>query len=627
MRWFALLLTPLGCAAATAPDGNVASAPTEIPALSELATRFADEAGGSVQHPAVRALLADQWAFMLETAPLFATQLGIHTFDDKIGEASLEAEAKQRETQRAYLDRARALAGTEMSYFDSTTLTLFIEELESNLSSAPCRFSEWSLSARSNPVTQWNYLPTLHTVKISADLTNLVARYEKIPGAIDTHIANLRSGAKDGLFANAESTRRVLEMVERQLKAPVEEWPLMAPALAEHGFPEAERAPLQARLRTLVEGDIRAALVRYRDLIKEELLPRARPSDATGLAALPLGEACYAARLRTFTTLPLDAKTVHETGLAEIARIDAAMASLGKTLFDLDDRLEVLKKLRESPELHFDTAEAVEAKAESSLARAKAAIPEWFGILPKADCVVTRIPDYEAPFTTIAYYRQPIPGAKPGEYFINVHAPTTRPRYEAEALAFHESIPGHHLQIAIAQELPALPAFRKHMGMTVFVEGWALYTEQLSDEMGLYTGDLDRMGMHSFEAWRAARLVVDTGIHAFNWSRDQAKAFMREHTALAENNIDNEVDRYIVWPGQAVAYKTGQMEIWRLRRAAESALGHRFDVRGFHDAVLGGGAVTLSVLGQQVDSWVESSMRKRTPKKKKKKGVASSSAP
>lgn len=623
MRWtFALLLTAFACATSTPSDSDPASAPAESPALSGHAARFAEEAAGSVATLGLRALLAEHWAFVMESNPLFATRLGIHTFDDRITDVSLAAAAARREKLRGYLKRAQAIDEKEMSYFDSTTLNLFIEELQSKISVEPCRFSEWSLSPRGNPVTQWNYLPTLHSVKNAADLEKLVARYEQIPASIDTHSANLRSGAKDGLFANAESTRRVLEMVERQLAMPAEDWPLMSPVFPDHGLEAAARSPLQARLRALVEGEIRAALERYRDVVKKEILPNARPADATGLAALPLGAECYAARLRTFTTLPLDAKTVHETGLREIARIDAAMAALGKKLFDLDDRLAVLKKLRESPDLHFDTATAVEEKAVSSLARAKLAIPRWFGILPKADCVVTRIPDYEAPFTTVAYYRQPTPGTKPGEYFINVHAPTTRPRYEAEALAFHESIPGHHLQIAIAQELPALPAFRKHMGMTVFVEGWALYTEQLADEMGLYTGDLDRMGMHSYEAWRAARLVVDTGIHAFNWSREKAKTFMRDHTALAENNIDNEVDRYIVWPGQAVAYKTGQMEIWRLRRAAEKALGEDFDIENFHDAVLAGGAVTLSVLGQQIDGWVESIMRKKT-----KSSGATSAAP
>jgi uncharacterized protein (DUF885 family) len=219
--------------------------------------------------------------------------------------------------------------------------------------------------------------------------------------------------------------------------------------------------------------------------------------------------------------------------------------------------------------------------------------------------VVKEIPSYEAPFTTIAYYRQPATdGSRPGTYFINTYAPTTRPKYDAEVLAYHEGIPGHHLQIAIAQELTGVPEFRKHQGATAFVEGWALYTERLSDEMGLYTGDLDRLGVLSFDAWRASRLVVDTGVHAFGWTRQQAIDYMLENTLLAENNVVNEVDRYVSWPGQALAYKLGQREILRLRDQAKEVLGPSFDIRAFHDRVLENGAVSLAVLGTVIEEWL-----------------------
>jgi Uncharacterized protein conserved in bacteria len=214
--------------------------------------------------------------------------------------------------------------------------------------------------------------------------------------------------------------------------------------------------------------------------------------------------------------------------------------------------------------------------------------------------------EHEEKHSTIAYYRQPAAdGSRPGRYYINTYAPKTRPRYEAESLAYHESIPGHHLQIGIAQELKDLPEFRKHLGVTAFVEGWALYTERLSDEMGLYSGDLDRIGMLSYDAWRACRLVVDTGMHAKGWTRQQAVDFMTQNTALAANNIENEVDRYITWPGQALAYKTGQLEILRLREEAKRKLGANFDIRAFHDAVLNNGAVPLEMLRQAVAAYVE----------------------
>jgi uncharacterized protein (DUF885 family) len=212
---------------------------------------------------------------------------------------------------------------------------------------------------------------------------------------------------------------------------------------------------------------------------------------------------------------------------------------------------------------------------------------------------------HEAPYSTIAYYRQPAKdGSRPGEYMINTYLPETRPRYEAEALAFHEAVPGHHLQIAIAQELKGIPEFRKHEGVTSYVEGWALYTERLADEMGLYSSDIDRIGMLSYDAWRACRLVVDTGLHAKGWSRQQAIDYMFENSVLAKNNIENEVDRYITWPGQALAYKVGQLEILKLREEAKQKLGDKFDIRAFHDVVLRNGAVALPVLRQQVEAYI-----------------------
>ena len=235
------------------------------------------------------------------------------------------------------------------------------------------------------------------------------------------------------------------------------------------------------------------------------------------------------------------------------------------------------------------------------MARARAALPKWFGRLPKADCVVVRMGAHEEDHSTIAYYRPPAAdGSRPGQYYINTSQPQTRPRYEAEVLAYHESIPGHHLQIAIAAELDGLPEFRKYNGVTAFIEGWGLYTERLADEMGLYSSDLDRMGVLSYDAWRACRLVVDTGMHAKQWTRRQAVQYMLENTALAENNIINEVDRYITWPAQALAYKTGQLEILRLREEAKRQLGSRFDIRDFHNAVLSNGAVPLEALSQIV---------------------------
>jgi uncharacterized protein (DUF885 family) len=267
----------------------------------------------------------------------------------------------------------------------------------------------------------------------------------------------------------------------------------------------------------------------------------------------------------------------------------------------------IQERLRNSPEMHFQTAAEIVGKAESTLARARDAMPRAFGIVPKARCEIAVIPAHEAPLTTIAYYRQPSADrSRPGRYYVNTYEPATRTRYEAEALAFHEAIPGHHLQIAIAQELEGLPLVRRHAGDNAYVEGWALYTERLCDEMGLYSSDVDRLGMLSFDAWRACRLVVDTGLHAMGWSRQRAIDYMIANTLLAENNCENEVDRYIGNPGQALGYKIGQREMFALRAKAMAALGDRFDIREFHDRVLGQGAVTLAVLRELIAEWIAS---------------------
>jgi uncharacterized protein (DUF885 family) len=296
---------------------------------------------------------------------------------------------------------------------------------------------------------------------------------------------------------------------------------------------------------------------------------------------------------------------LHALGQAEIARTDRELAALGKKVLGTPDLASTIAKLRTDKALYFQSREQILAAAQNALDRAKAATPKFFAVLPKTDCVMREIPAHEAPYSTVAYYRQPhYDGTKPGEYFINTFKPETRARYELEALTWHESVPGHHTQIAISQELGAMPMFRKLDGSTAYVEGWALYTERLAEEMGLYTADIDRLGKLSFDAWRASRLVVDTGLHAMGWTRAQAEAYMREHTALTEVNISNEVDRYIGWPGQALAYKIGQLEILKLRAEAEEQLGAAFDIKAFHAVVLSAGAVTLPVLDERVRSWI-----------------------
>ena len=288
-----------------------------------------------------------------------------------------------------------------------------------------------------------------------------------------------------------------------------------------------------------------------------------------------------------------------------MARIKAETLVLGRRLFETQDYASTVERMHTDQTLYYVTRDEILDDARRAMDKAWAAIPAWFGVLPRANLVLLPIPEHEEKHSVLGYYWQPAAdGSRPGQYYLNTHLPERRPRYESEALAYHESIPGHHLQIAIAQELTDVPEFRRHLGVTAFDEGWGLYTERLADEMGLYGSDLDRLGVLAFDAWRACRLVLDTGIHALGWTRQQAIDYMRDNSPVMLENIINEVDRYITWPGQALAYKTGQLEILRLRAGAEAELGTRFDIRAFHDAVLSQGAVPLPTLADQIARFV-----------------------
>src|SRR2546426_3948117 len=413
------------------------------------------------------------------------------------------------------------------------------------------------------------------------DASHYVKRVTAMGPYLDDHIANLRAGKAAKKVAVRAAVQKTMDQIMRINATPMESLGVWKPATAPHpDWSPAERDRFAKHLGQAIESSLLPTMERYRAFLDKEILPVSRPPEHAGLSELPHGLDCYKRMIQVHTSLDMTPEEIHKLGLEEVAKFRRDLAALGQKVFGTSDVAEIQKRLRTDPEMHFKTSAEVEAKARETLARAQAAVPRWFGIQPKAPCEVKVIGMHEAPYTTIAYYREPsADGKRPGAYMINTYQPETRPRYEAEALAFHESVPGHHLQIAIAQELKGIPEFRKHQGVTAYVEGWALYTEHLADEMGLYSSDVDRLGMLSFDAWRACRLVVDTGIHSMGWPRQKAIDYMTENSLLAENNIVNEVDRYITWPGQALAYKLGQREILSLRAEAKEKLGARFDIK------------------------------------------------
>jgi uncharacterized protein (DUF885 family) len=556
------------------------------------------------------AKLCDEfWQGYLASHPSRATALGDHRFDDKL--ESVTPAAIDHERQRLDGVRQRALAVDEKSLDASDRLTrsALILECRNELDDLTCHFEDWLVDPRSGPQTDFMSLPDLTQFIVPEDAQKYVARVRLMGPYIDQVIANLQRGVKAGRIGTKAGVTAVLDQLDSLAAHPVERWELFSPAGQSHpDWPADQRLKFDHDLRAALTDVVKPAFVRYRDFLRSQLLPVARPQEKAGMTFLPGGREDYQRRIRLETSLEKTPEQLHQLGVDEIARIRGELSTLGQKVLGTSDIAAIQKKLRDDPATHFATADEVRAKAEETLARAKTAIPNYFSVLPKADCEVKVMGMFEAPHSTIAYYREPaMDGSRPGYYMINTYLPQTRPRYEAEALAFHESIPGHHLQIAIAQELQGIPDFRKNLGVTSFVEGWALYTERLADEMGLYSSDLDRIGMLSFDAWRASRLVVDTGMHAMGWSRQQAIDYMMQNTVLAQNNVENEVDRYLGDPGQALAYKVGQLEILALRDEAKQRLGDKFDLKAFHEVVLRNGAIALPVLREQVEAWITQS--------------------
>ena len=586
-----LLLASLGCRTTGAPppgQNPQAQAPVLAPpqALAALATEY--------------------WDTHLRDHPVEATELGDRRFDDRLGDETPAGRDRQLAALGALRERVAAVPAPALSASDRVTRSLLLGEIDNELAVGSCALDDWTVDARDGIQVAFLRLPELQPVRTPAEGWKLVARWEKMGAYIDQETANLRRGLAAGKVATAEEIRRVLGQMDALLAKPDDKWPLRAPAAAAHAdWPAPERLAFTRAIDAAIAGAIRPAFERYRAALRTEILPRARDEAHSGIANVPGGDACYTKLIKVHTSLDIPAAEIHRIGLEELDRIHAEMARIGKQAFGAGTLPELRRKLRGDPSAFFRARGDVETAARKALARAQEAEPRFLDRLPRTPCIVKRIEEFEEKDAPIAYYRAAaVDGSRPAVYFVNTYKPETRARYEVEALAFHESVPGHHIQIAIAQEVAGLPEFRKHAGVTAFVEGWGLYAEGLADELGLYKGARERLGRLNFDAWRASRLVVDTGMHAMGWSRSKAIAFFEDNAILAHDNVVNEVDRYIAWPGQALAYKIGEREIRRLRADAEKRLGPKFDVKAFHDRLLAGGAVSLPVLREQIDEWV-----------------------
>jgi uncharacterized protein (DUF885 family) len=573
-------------------------------ALVLAATPLAAQRPASGPARALHALLAEDWEWRMREWPQWATAVGDHRYDDRLDDRSAAAVARRQAHAREMLRRARALRPDGLGDQDRLSLDLFLWEQQLAVDGE--RFPDWRRAVTQLDGVHIDFVATIEQMpyRTARDYDAYLARLAAYPAQVDQVIAVLREGLGSGWVEPSVPLRSVPAQIAPQLVARADSSPLFAPVRElPAGLPAAERARIAARATALIEGEVVPALRRLHDFMRDEYLP-AVPAHLAA-TALPDGAAYYDYRIRQQTTLALGAREVHDLGLREVARIRTQMDSVMRSAGYEGSFAAFLHFLRTDPRFYHTSADELLEGYRDLAKRADAGLPGLFATLPRTPYGVRAFNDYEAPSQTTGQYRQgAADGSRPGWYMVNTYRLDARPIYEMEALTLHEAVPGHHLQIARAQELEGLPAFRRNGGYTAYVEGWALYAERLGEAMGFYRDPYAKFGQLTYEMWRACRLVVDTGMHALGWSRQQAIDYMLANTAKSEQDVTVEVDRYIVWPGQALAYKLGEITIREVRAEAEGVLGDRFDVRRFHNAVLDDGPLPLEVLRARMRAWI-----------------------
>lgn len=544
------------------------------------------------------------WRTSLAAMPSAATLLGVHDHDDRLEDLSVAADERHRAELATQLDQLGQVEAQLTTAADRVTASLLRHQLQVGISLIDLRVVELASDQMMGPHASLLMMVQQMTYPEPAHAEAALERYAQVPRMLDQAVERFVAGAAAGRTPAASVLARTLNTLDAYLAGPVEQDPFLAPQLPE-GWTGATRWHEQAL--GLVRDTIRPAFSSYREALAEQLAPVSRSDEQAGWCWLPDGEELYLATIEQHTTLRTSPQELHDLGRRLCEQdLPEEFRSLGPAALETDDLTEIFARLRSDPALRHRDADEVISIARDAVATATAAMPTWFGRLPTSVCQVEPIPDFLAADAPYAYYFPPAAdGSRPGTYFINTADPQGSSRTEAQSIAFHEAIPGHHLQIAISQELEGLPEFQRHDGATSYIEGWGLYAERLADEMGLYSGPLDRIGMLTADAWRSARLVVDTGLHALGWSRQQAVDYFVEHTPVPIDQVGPEVDRYMAMPGQALSYKVGQLEIERLRSTAVQRLGDGFEIAAFHDVVLGQGAVTLPVLAGMVEDWLD----------------------
>lgn len=572
--------------------------------LTASAAVAAPEAGDlQKRRDALNALLAEQWEYTMSTTPEYASILGDKRWNDKTSDFSQAAIDRDLAKAKEFLARFEAIDTTGFPEQEALNKTLMIRDLRRALEGV--RFKDWLM-----PVSQIGGIhlmapqfPPLLTFTSVKDYDDLITRYKQFPKLFDQTTTHMRAGMAAGLMPPKFLLEKVVGQIEGIAAMKPEDSPFAEPLTR---FPKEVPAAEQERIRTEMIAAIRdqifPAYTRFGKFVKEEYVPKGRSE--VGLWSLPDGEARYAFAVKASTTTDLTPEEIHQIGLREVARIEGEMLQIAKKLGYAD-----LKSFNAALEKNA----AMKAKSRQHILdlykqytdAMYTKLPELFGRLPKAKVEILPIEEFREKEASGAQYNQGTPdGSRPGRVMVNTGDATSRKIIDTESTAYHEGVPGHHLQISIQQELPTLPPFRQQGGHTAYVEGWALYSERLGKEVGLYQDPYSDYGRLQDEMLRAIRLVVDTGLHYKRWSREQVVQFFHDHSAIDEVTVQSETDRYIVNPSQALGYKIGQLKILELRERAKKELGAKFDIRQFHDEVLGAGSLPMDILEARIDNWI-----------------------
>jgi uncharacterized protein (DUF885 family) len=543
-----------------------------------------------------------EWELGLKESPTFASFLGDKRYNDRWTDASIAAIERRNRRRVETLAALKRINRNELSVSDKLNYDLFQKDYEEGIEAS--RFKRYLL-----PITQQGGIQTideitqLMTFETVKDYEDWIARINAFPALMEQTLTLMREGAKQKIMLPKAIMERVPAQIDKMIAPTGEQHPFFAPFKA---FPKDISESEQTRLKNLAKAAIDKSVVpqyaRLKDYFTKEYLPASYP--LVGVWQQPDGADYYAFLARSYTTTTMTPQQIHDKGLSEVARIRAEMERIKTQVGFKGTLTEFFQFLRTDKQFFYNSPDELLNAYRAMSKKIDPNLTKIFRTLPRTPYGVIPIPDKIAPDTTTAYYNSPAAdGSRPGYYYVNLFKPEVRPKWEMMALSLHESVPGHHLQLALQQELGEVPNFRKFGGYTAFVEGWGLYSESLGEDMGLYTDPYDKFGQLTYEMWRAVRLVVDTGIHYFKWDRQRAIDYFKANAAKTEQDIVNEIDRYIADPGQALAYKIGELKIKELRVKSKMELGERFDIREFHDVVLLSGALPLDILEKNVNDW------------------------